>query len=154
EGVGLYMMALPSFFLLITLTQIGLPIAISKRVAEANAINHTYKIKQIITISILIIACTSVFFTLSLFFSAPFIALYLLTDEQTLYPIKAVSFAIPLIAISSIIKGYFQGMKNMKPQSYSIVIEQVVRISIVYFLIKLLLPYGIEFAATGAIISI
>src|SRR5699024_161101 len=95
-----------------------------------------------------------VFFTLFLFFFVPFVSDYLLTDERTLYPIKAVSFAIPLIAISSIIKGYFQGMKNMKPQSYSIVIEQVVRISIVYFLIKLLLPYGIEFAATGAIISI
>lgn len=154
EGVGLYMMALPSLFLVVTLTQIGLPIAISKRVAEANATKQTYKIKQIITISILIIACTSIFFTICLFFSAPFIAHYLLTDERSLYPIMAVSFVIPLIAISSIIKGYFQGMKNMKPQSYSIVIEQIVRISIVYFLIKLLLPYGIEFAATGAIVSI
>src|SRR5690606_42098993 len=38
EGVGLYMMALPSLFLMITLTQIGLPVAISKRVAEANAV--------------------------------------------------------------------------------------------------------------------
>src|SRR5699024_11381424 len=93
-------------------------------------------------------------FTLSLFFTAPFIAHYLLTDERTLYPIMAVSFIIPLIAISSVIKGYFQGMKNMKPQSYSIVIEQEVRISIVYFLIRLLLPYGIEFDATGSIISI
>src|SRR5690625_5232392 len=64
EGVGLYMMALPSLFLIITLTQIGLPIAISKRVAEANAVNNTYKIKQIITISILIITYTSIIFTL------------------------------------------------------------------------------------------
>src|SRR5690625_7893979 len=62
EGVGLYMMAMPSLFLIITLTQIGLPIAISKRVAEANATNDTYKIKQIITISFLIIACTSILF--------------------------------------------------------------------------------------------
>src|SRR5690625_4994974 len=64
EGVGLYMMALPSLFLIITLTQIGLPIAISKRVAEANAFNDKYKIKQIITISIIIITCTSIIFTL------------------------------------------------------------------------------------------
>lgn len=37
EGIGLYMMALPTLFLVITLTQFGLPIAISKRVAEADA---------------------------------------------------------------------------------------------------------------------
>src|SRR5699024_11078778 len=39
EGVGLYMMALPTLFLVMTLTQIGLPVAISKRVAEADARN-------------------------------------------------------------------------------------------------------------------
>src|SRR5690625_7841331 len=71
EGVGLYMMALPSLFLIITLTQIGLPIAISKRVAEANAFNDKYKIKQIITISIIIITCTSIFFTLGMILAAP-----------------------------------------------------------------------------------
>ncbi len=154
EGVGLYMMALPSLFLLITITQIGLPIAISKRVAEANAKNDPYKIKQIISLSFLIIACTSIIFTLSMLFFAPFIANHLLTDNRTLYPLYFISFAVPFIAISSIIKGYFQGMKNMKPQSYSIVIEQIIRISVVYFLIKVLIPYGVEFAAAGAVISV
>ena len=38
EGVGLYMMAYPTFILVVTLTQMGLPVAISKRVAEAEAI--------------------------------------------------------------------------------------------------------------------
>src|SRR5690625_5191371 len=55
EGVGLYMMALPTLFLIITLTQIGLPIAISKRVDEANEQNDHKKIKLIIFISIFII---------------------------------------------------------------------------------------------------
>src|SRR5690625_1877069 len=154
EGVGLYMMALPSLFLIITLTQIGLPIAISKRVAEANAFNDKYKIKQIITISIIIITCTSIFFTLGMILAAPIIANYFLTDHRTLYPLLAISPVIPVIAIASVIKGYFQGMQNMKPQSYAIVIEQVVRITAVFLLVKLLLPYGVAFAAAGAMISI
>ncbi len=37
EGVGLYMMVAPTFFLATTLTQFGLPVAISKLVAEASA---------------------------------------------------------------------------------------------------------------------
>lgn len=154
EGVGLYMMALPTLFLLITVTQIGLPIAISKRVAEANANQDTFKIKQIISVSILIIACTSIVFTISMFFLAPFVANYLLTDVRTLYPLIAVTPVIPIIALSSIIKGYFQGMQNMKPQSVAIVIEQAVRIAIVFILVTILLPYGIEFAATGAMTSV
>lgn len=43
EGVGLYMMALPTLFLVMTLTQFGLPVAISKRVAEADAQNDSKK---------------------------------------------------------------------------------------------------------------
>src|SRR5690625_2813110 len=154
EGVGLYMMALPSLFLIITLTQIGLPIAISKQLAEANAMNDKLKIKQIISLSFLIIACTSVFFTVCMIIFAPFVANYLLTDHRTFYPLLAISPVVPIIAYSSVIKGYFQGMQNMKPQSYAIVIEQVVRMSAVFLLVSFLLPYGVEFAAAGAMISV
>src|SRR5690625_4608550 len=154
EGVGLYMMAMPSLFLIITLTQIGLPIAISKRVAEANAQNDHKKIKQIITIAIIIITCTSIFFTICMIVLAPIIANVFLTDNRTLLPLYAVSPTISIIAFASIIKGYFQGMQNMKPQSIAIVIEQFIRIGAVYVLVKLLLPYGIKFAAAGAMVSI
>lgn len=46
EGVGLYMMAYPSLFLVITITQIGLPVAIAKFVAEANAVRDEKRIKR------------------------------------------------------------------------------------------------------------
>lgn len=154
EGVGLYMMAVPSLFLMITLAQIGLPIAISKRVAEANAVGDHQKIKVIIVSSIFIITCTSIIFTITMIFLAPIVAKYFMTDARTLYPLLAVSPIIPFIAISSVIKGYFQGMQNMKPQSIAIVLEQIVRISTVYVLMKFLLRYSIEIAAAGAIVSI
>src|SRR5699024_11158934 len=64
EGFCLYMMAMPTCFLLISLTQCCLPIAISNRVAEADATKNRKKIKQIISISLLIITCTSIFFTI------------------------------------------------------------------------------------------
>src|SRR5699024_10406868 len=154
EGVGIYMMALPSLFLLITLTQIGLPIAISKRVAEANAMDDRQKIKQIISLSVLIITCTSILFTICMIIFTPFIANFLMTDQRTIYPLYALGPVIPIIALTSVVKGYFQGMQNMKPQSIAIVIEQMIRIIAVFFLVSFLLPYGIEFAAMGAMISV
>lgn len=154
EGVGLYMMALPSLFLMLTLTQIGLPIAISKRIAEANEKGDFHKIKQIISFAFFIISCTSIIFTLLMIFLAPFIANYLMTDARTLYPLLAVSPSITVIAFSSVIKGYFQGMQNMMPQSVAIVIEQVVRICAIYFIISALVPYGIEYAAAGAMLGV
>ncbi|ASK63086.1 stage V sporulation protein B [Virgibacillus phasianinus] len=154
EGVGLYMMALPTMFLVITITQLGLPVAISKRVAEADAINDQQKIKKILIVSLIITGCTSLLISTILFFMIPFIATSLLTDSRTIYPLMAVCPIIPIVAISAVIRGYFQGLQDMKPQSYSLVIEQIVRISCVALFVKLLLPYGIEFAAAGAMVSV
>lgn len=154
EGIGLYMMALPTMILVITLTQLGLPVAISKRVAEASARNDTAKIKSILIVSLLITAVSSIVFTAGMIFFAPFIAKNLLTDERTIFPLLAIAPIVPIIAISSVLKGYFQGKQNMKPQSYALVIEQVVRISCVALFVKLLLPFGVEYAAAGAMISV
>ncbi len=154
EGVGLYMMALPTLFLVITLTQMGLPIAIAKRVAEADALDDKQKVKSILITSLLLTSLASILLTAGMIFGAPYIASTLLTDERTLYPLLAISPIVPIVAISSVLRGYFQGKQNMKPQSYAQVIEQVVRIVFVYIFIKLLLPYGVEYAAAGAMFSV
>ncbi|MDL4841430.1 stage V sporulation protein B [Aquibacillus rhizosphaerae] len=154
EGIGLYNMALPTLFLIYTLSQFGLPIAISKRVAEAEAYGDTRKIKRILIISLTITGTLSIFYTIGMIAIAPVVANNFLTDERTLWPLLAISPMVPISAISSVIRGYFQGRQNMKPQSIAQVIEQIVRIACVAFLVKLFLPYGVEFAAAGAMISV
>lgn len=154
EGMGLYMMALPTLFLIITLTQFGLPVAIAKRVAEADAVNDQLKIKKILVVSLVITFSISIILSIVTFFGAPTIAKTLLTDERTLYPLLVITPIIPIVAVSTVLRGYFQGKHNMKPQSYAQVIEQIVRIIFVYIFINLLLPYGIEIAAAGAMLSV
>src|SRR5699024_3809419 len=99
-------------------------------------------------------ACTRIIFTIGMILGAPLIAATLLTDERTLYPLLAISPIVPIIAISYVLRGYFQGKQNMKPQSYATVFEQIVRITYVAFFIQILYPYGIEFAAGGAMFSV
>ncbi|WP_102026911.1 stage V sporulation protein B [Salirhabdus sp. Marseille-P4669] len=154
EGVGLYMMALPTLFLVITLTHFGLPVAISKRVAEADAQGDRLKIKRILIIAFSITLVLSAIFTVAYILIAPIVATQFLTDERTLYPLIAISPIIPIVAISAVLRGYFLGLQNMKPQAISQVIEQIVRIALVALLTKALLPYGVEFAASGAMISV
>lgn len=154
EGVGLYMMAIPTLILVITLTQFGLPVAISKRVAEAEAHGDLNRIKKILVISLVVTGVLSVIFTTGMILLAPLLSQTLLTDERTLYPLLAISPIVPIVAISSVLRGYFQGRQNMKPQAISQVIEQVVRISFVALFTKALAPYGVEYAAAGAMISV
>jgi stage V sporulation protein B len=154
EGVGLYMMAVPTLLLTITLTQLGLPVAISKLVAEAEAVGDKRRVKRILVVSLTITITLSIIFTTGMILLAPFLAKTLLTDARTYYPIIAISPIVPIVAISAVLRGYFQGMQNMRPSAYSQVIEQIVRISFVAMLTKAFLPYGIEFAAAGAMFSV
>ena len=86
-------------------------------------------------------------------FLTPILAKTLLTDERTYYPLMAILPVVPVIAVSSVLRGYFQGKQNMKPSAYAQVLEQVVRITIIAICIQLFLPYGIEYAAAGAMLS-
>ncbi|MGC4375844.1 stage V sporulation protein B [Fictibacillus sp. Mic-4] len=154
EGVGLYMMAVPTFLLTITLTRLGLPVAISKLVAEADAQGDRKKIKRILVVSLAITGVLSIIFTTIMISAAPILANYFFTDRRTFYPLIAISPVIPIIAVSSVLRGYFQGLQNMRPSAYSQVIEQIVRITLVALLSSLFLPYGVEYAAAGAMISV
>ncbi|WP_018924161.1 stage V sporulation protein B [Salsuginibacillus kocurii] len=154
EGVGLYMMATPTLILLITLTQFGLPVAISKLVAEAETTGDEARVKRILVVSIAITASLSVIFTVGMMLAIPFLSNYLLTDERAIYPLLATIPIVPIVALSAILRGYFQGKQNMRPTAMSQVIEQLVRITLVAICTKALLPFGIEYAAAGAMISV
>ncbi len=153
EGVGLYMMAFPTLILVITITQLGLPVAISKNIAEAEAKGDYGKIKKILVVSLAITICLSILFTPALIFLAPYLSKTLFTDPRTHLPLLAIAPIVPIVAISSVIRGYFQGRQNMKPAAISQILEQIVRITLIAVLTKTFLPYGIEYAAAAAMFS-
>ncbi len=154
EGVGLYMMAVPTLILTITLTRMGLPVAISKMVAEADAEGNRQKIKRILIVSLSITIVLSMIFTSIMVLAAPVLSTKVFTDQRTFYPLIAIAPVVSIVALSSVLRGYFQGLQNMRPSSYSQVIEQIVRICLVAVLTGAFLPYGVEYAAAGAMISV
>ena len=153
EGVGLYMMALPSLYLVIAVVQLGMPIAISKFVAEASAKGDHQKTKKILVVSLCVTGSLSLIFTPLLFMFAPFLSTHVFTDSRTLLPLLAITPIVPITAVSAVLRGYFQGKQNMKPYAFSQIIEQIIRISMIAALTSAFLPYGIEYAAAGAMIA-
>lgn len=153
EGVGLYMMAFPTFILVVTITQMGLPVAISKNVAEAEAKGDFAEIKKILVVSLVLTIGLSVIFTPALLLLAPFLSTTLFTDQRIYYPLMAIAPVIPVIAVSSVLRGYFQGRQNMRPAANSQILEQLVRITLIAVMTKAFIPYGIEYAAAAAMVS-
>lgn len=148
EGMGLYMLIMPTFTLLIAVAQMGLPIAISKLVAE-DIRNNKKMVFSCIPMTILL---NIVIFTL-LFFFSDFIANNLLHDERCKYALMSIGFVLPFISISSIFRGYFFGKQKMIPHVVSNITEDIVRLVILSIGIPIFLSYGLEFGVAFLVLS-
>ena len=139
EGIGIYMMIMPTYTLLISLATFGFPIAISKLVAE-DKYNNKRLVLGIIPISLVINLCLILF----IFFSGHFISNNLLHEPKTYLGIISISFVLPFISLSAILRGYFFGKERVIPHVISNILEDVIRLIIIVFFIPFVLNYGIE----------
>ena len=87
EGIGLYMLITPTFMLLITIAQLGFPVAISKLVAEEKN-NNKNLVFSIIPFSILL----NLVIMVILLFSSNYIGTYLLHDKRCVLALKCIGF--------------------------------------------------------------
>lgn len=148
EGIGIYMLLLPTFTLFIALAQLGFPIAISKLVAE-NHHNNKNLVFSILPISMFINAIILIF----IFLSAGFISHNLLHESRCYYGLICMGFVLPFISISSILRGYFFGKEKMIPHVISNITEDIIRLVTLFLGIPIFLKYGIEFAVAFVVLS-
>ena len=126
--------------LFLNISTAGIPVAISKSIAEYNTLEmyeakeRSYKVGRNIIFMLSILA----FFVLFVF--APEVARLILgeikggnTLNDVAFVIRSVSFCLLIIPFLSVSKGYLQGHNYITPSSVSQVIEQVVRIAVILF---------------------
>ena len=150
EGIGLYQMAYPVYTALLTISTAGVPIAVSKLVAEHIAQEDHRGAFRVFKIAFVILTVFGLCFSLLLYFGADFFARNIAKDPRAYYSLISISPAIFLVSVMSVFRGFFQGQQEMGPTATSQIVEQSTRILAVVFLVYLLLPRGLEFGAAGA----
>ncbi len=146
NGIGLYMLVMPTFNLFITLSTLSLPTAISKLISVGN------RSKKVIIPLIPISLIYNFILMIILIVLAPYISNNLLNNADTYYPIIGISLTLPFISLSSILKGYFYGKENMLPYVISNIVEQLIRLLFIIYIIPKLLIYGIKIAVLGVVL--
>ncbi|HOJ77909.1 MAG TPA: polysaccharide biosynthesis protein [Bacillota bacterium] len=150
EGIGLYQMAYPVYLIFLSLSTAGIPIAISKIVAEKVTIGDRAGIKGVFNGALTLLFGLGVTFSIGMAVSGNWVATHLVADPRAVYAIWALAPAIFFMSIMAVFRGFFQGWMDMKPSAYSQMFEQVVRVAVSLILASLLLKNGIEHAAAGA----
>lgn len=148
EILGLYMLITPTFMLLITIAQLGFPIAISKLVAEDKN-NNKNLVFSIIPISLII----NFIIMFILLITGKFLSTNLLHEPRTMYGIKCIGFVLPFISISSILRGYFFGKQRMVPHIVSNITEDIIRLITLIIGIPIFIKKGPESVISFIILS-
>ena len=148
EGIGLYMLVLPTFSLLIGLCQFGIPTALSKLIAEESK-NNKKLLFSLLPIS-LIINIIIISFVIVI---APTLAFNFLHEKRALLPILAICVVLPLTSTSSILRSYFFGKQQMLPHVTSNVLEDIIRLILIIIGVPIFISKGLEVAVTFVILT-
>lgn len=147
EGMGLYMMIMPTFTLLMALAGLGFPVAISKLVSEDTK-NNKNLVFSLIPI-VLILNLTIIIFLL---IASKYISINLLNEKRCYLGLISIGFVLPFISISSILRGYFFGKQKMIPHVLSNITEDLVRLIILIIFLPSLIKKGLEYATAFVVL--
>lgn len=138
-GNGYYSIAYSIYSLALIISSYGLPLAVSKMVADKNTkkeYKNSYKIfKNSLLFSIIVGALVGGI----IFFGADFFA-GLMKSPGSVKPLKVLAPTIFCVAMLGVFRGFFQGQNTMVPTAVSQILEQIVNavVSIVaaYYFMK------------------
>lgn len=139
-GLGIYMSILPTFMLLISLSQFGLPIALSKLISENKRSN-----KKLIFSILPILIIINILLIILIIILSPIISVNLLHNEDVYISILSMALVIPFTTISSICRSYFFGKEKMIPHVISNIVEDLVRLIIIIIFIPIIKPLGLKY---------
>lgn len=152
-GMGMYQLVFPLYCLILTISTTGVPVAISKLVAEYNSKNEFKNSKKVLHISLIILTVISLIGAVFTVLCSKVIAnIQGNVDIYVCY--FAIAPAILFVGVISAFRGYFQGNLKMFPTAISSLIEQVAKMIFGLFLAGRFLDYGVEFAVFGALLGV
>lgn len=146
--------------LFLTIATAGLPVALSKTVAEANTLGRRNQVDRVFSVALkafLFMGALS-FIAMSVF-AAPLSVL--MGDDSAVWCVLCLSPSVLCVCVMAAFRGYYQGHSNMIPTAVSQVIESFGKLVfglLLAYLVLNLLPgaesYRQRMAAAGAILGV
>jgi stage V sporulation protein B len=150
EGMAYYQAVYPVYTLLFTLTNAGIPVAVSRMVSERLVYEDYYDAHRVFKVAFGLLVSAGFIMAVGLFvFSEP-ITGAIKDVSDAVFGMKAIAPALFFVSVNSAFKGYFQGMQTMMPTAIAQVTEQLFKVIVGLVLAFVLVPKGIQYAAAGA----
>ncbi len=121
-GIGVYSASYTVYNLLFVISTAGLPVAISKMIAETEA-NKDYKKSEVIfSVAKRLLFLVGIISAVIMFFGSKIFA-NLIGSPNSYYTTMVMAPSLFFVSLASAYRGYYQGHQNMYPTAISEVIE-------------------------------
>lgn len=138
QGGALYGYAYNIYSIFLSISSAGIPMAISKLISEYHTLGYESAKKRAFQLGKRISLILGVLCFIILIVFAPNIAKLIIGDieggnslAQITFVIRIIASAILIVPILSIYRGYFEGHKFIAPTSFSQILEQLVRVTVI-----------------------
>ena len=138
EGNAIYSSAFQVYALFLTITSVGIPNAVSKLVSERLAIGDSKGAHKVFKIAVISFGMIGFLASLILFKFSHYITCNLIQIPEAELSLLALSPSIFFVAITSVVKGYFNGRENLNVGANSQTVEQIFKTIITVVLIEII----------------
>ena len=153
EALGVFSLIMSVYLFGITLSAAGINIASTRVVSEELACNNMSSAKKAAQKSIILSFCTGLIASTIFFIFSDFIVQNCLHNKVSKSVIYPICVALPLIAMSSAIQGYFTALRKVYKNAISKFFEDIVKILFTMVLINSFMPSGLEYACFSLVLG-
>jgi stage V sporulation protein B len=122
EGMGYFNAAYELYALFFVLSTAGLPVAVSILISEHAAKGRLFQVNKIHKVSLMVFTCLGLFGSLTMGLGSAFFA-ELVESPMARLCILAIAPSVFFVCVSGAMRGFFQGMQDMRPTAVSQVVE-------------------------------
>lgn len=126
EVLGIFSLVYPVYMVALYLSVAGIPLAISKLIAEANTRGNAWQVKKIYLTASILAICFGLF-SFTIIFSFSHVLADWLGGPSTRFALIIVALTLLVAPYMAVYRGFFQGYDDMRPTAISQVLEQLIR---------------------------
>ena len=126
------------YALLLTISSVGVPNAVSKLISERLSIGDERGANKIFKVAFAFFSIIGFASSAFLFFNAHYLANYVLAIPEAELTLMCLAPSIFFVSLISVYRGYFNGYQNMRPMAASQTVEQLSKMSLSILLVEII----------------
>ena len=138
------------YTMLLAISSVGIPNAISKLISEKLALEDREGAERVFRTALTLFAGIGLTASLLLFWGADFIARSIIQMDGVQLTLRALSPSIFFVCISSVIRGYFLGHHTVSANNRSQLLEQIFKAALTVLFVMALSDFTAAVMAAGA----